>query len=339
MTSFLYYAGMAADRQTEQIGLAIASDGKPFQRVDGGGLIIRNDPGVSWKSLRVCNPTVIRRPGRWLMFYQGVGPGPTGSPVHAIALAHSEDGQAWVCDPQPLLTFDDCRSALGMTAGAGTGGVIEPAIVESDGQLLMYFIAYVGSYRDGTYLCRAASIDGRAWAIEPGWILASTQFGPFRLHYPQVVAEPDGYSLWFTLIELQGSGAAIFHMRSRDGRHFERLAKILPSGPAASFAGPQEIVSLRLQGRSVRGLSRLNRLIHGAIGDGPYLGYAHPHLDDGRLFYHAYHLNRDGFVWMDIGCCDVRDGRAGRGVSVLAPSADANAWDGFFVADPFVVTL
>src|SRR5262245_49960101 len=128
MTQFLYYAGMASDRQNEQIGLAIASDGDPFQRVEPNGLIVRRDPQISWKSLRVCNPTVVRRSAEWLMYYQGVGTGPTGSVVHCIALAHSVDGITWRCDPQPLLTFDDCRGALGLDQTNAFGGVIEPAI-------------------------------------------------------------------------------------------------------------------------------------------------------------------------------------------------------------------
>ena len=85
---FLYYAGMAADRHTEQIGLAVSTDGRTFERVHGSGLIVPRLPAVPWKALRTCNPTVIRFQGRWLMFYQGVGRGAAaGELTHSIGLA------------------------------------------------------------------------------------------------------------------------------------------------------------------------------------------------------------------------------------------------------------
>jgi len=339
MTSMLYYAGMAADRQTEQIGLAVAKDGGPFERVRQSGLIMARDEAIAWKSIRVCNPTVIRFGGDWLMFYQGVGKGVGGGVTHTIGLARSGDGISWESDERPLLTFDDFRGRVNNLPAGDTGGVIEPAILVVAHSLVMYFVAYLGTYRNGTYLCRATSENGRQWRIDPDWVLSSTQFGDYRLHYPEAVADGELLHMWFTLMERKGSTAAILCMESCDGRHFDRLKQMLPAAESAPHVGPRERIAVRLNGRRLPGLSRLNQLLHRILSDPtPYLGCAHSHVDsrNRRLFYHAYHLNRQGLVWMDIRSVGLDDSTTE--VTALAP-APAGAWDSFFVADPFVVTV
>ena len=342
VTTLLYYAGMAADRQTEQIGLAV-SNGDAFERVEGDGLIIARDPSLAWKSLRVCNPTVISWQGSWLMFYQGVGPGPGDTAVHAIAAARSADCIHWTCDEQPLLTFDHVRAVFPRFATAAVGGVLEPAIVGAADSLTMYFVAYVGSYRDGSYLLRATSVDGRCWSIDRDWLLPSTQFGRFRLHYPEVVTGPSGDALWFSLFDLHTGSAAIFRMSSIDGAHFERLHQVLPAAATPPSVRHREVLSLSINGTALRGLSRFNHAVNATVWHGRnYLGFAHSHLESNdrgqRMYYHAYHLDARGRVWMDIGRCLLDGDRVTGHTTVFTPSRSVDAWDAFFVADPFVVT-
>lgn len=336
---------MAEDRVAEQIGLAVSTDGRTFERVNGSGLILPRLPAVPWKALRVCNPTVLRFQGRWVMFYQGVGRGAAPAEItHAIGLARSGDGISWECDDQPFLTFDHVRRACPAFAGAEKGGVIEPAVLVQGAQLVLYFVAYRVTYQEGTWLLRATSADGEAWTIDPAWVLSSLQFGDYRLHYPQVTEDPSGLDLWFSLIDRQTQASAILKMASVGGAPWHRLQQVLPAAEDGPQVRPREIVSLRriLEGRRPPGLVRLNRGLNRLFRGGrDYLGYSHPHVarspGGDRLYYHAYHQRRDGKTWMDIGSCVLgseRDARAH--VRALVPSPDRGAWDSFFVADPFV---
>jgi predicted GH43/DUF377 family glycosyl hydrolase len=326
---FLYYAGMAADRQTEQIGLACSRDGIHFER-DGSGLIIPIDPATPWKSLRTCNPTVIRERSSWTMFYQGVGRNASGDIEHVIARAVSTDGRSWSCEPAPLITFDAVRSAIKEWESAAGGGVIEPSVIARDGRYEMVFVGYQGTYATGTWLCHADSADGIAWKIASRPLCAPSDFAGLRVHYPQLMEDS---RLWFTVIG-QASRAAAICGAQLDGQG--RLANIRQHLPARD--------RLRADTRQVLPVasSRLNqwanRLVHGGRN---YWGYAHSHLlpagGGERLYYHSYHRNAGGQMWMDIGSC-AWDGRGGGHAVGLSPASDADAWDAFFVADPFVVS-
>jgi hypothetical protein len=334
---------MAADRVTEQIGLAVSSDGRTFERVNGSGLILPRNPGVAWKALRVCNPTVLRFRDRWVMFYQGVGRGAApGELTHSIARARSADGISWECDEQPFLTFEDVRRSCPAFAATETGGVIEPAVLVQGAELVLFFVAYRGAYQEGTWLLRATSADGERWTIDPVWVLSSRQFGEYRLHYPQVTEEPWGLALWFSLIDRHTQASAILKMASVAGAPWARLEQVLPPARTPPEVRPRELLALRWNGRPLPGLVRvnrgLNRLLRGGQG---YLGFSHSHVarapGGDRLYYHAYHQRPDGKIWMDIGSClRGAEGDPAAHVRALSPPPDGEAWDSFFVADPFV---
>ncbi|HEX6163004.1 MAG TPA: hypothetical protein VFZ31_06555 [Vicinamibacterales bacterium] len=341
VTAFLYYAGMAADRQTEQIGLAVAEDGRSFRRVNGDGLIIPIDAAVAWRSVRTCNPTVLRVRDEWWMFYQGVGPQPAGDQLtHVIALARSHDARTWKVDAEPMLTFDDVRAACPVFADSRHGGVIEPSVSVVDGELRMHFVAYRDHYSRGTWLCHARSRDGRDWRIDPSWVLSGDQFGNYRLHYPQVTFAKDRTVIWFSLIERRTGAAAIVQMTSSGGNPFGETRQLLPPHGPGLRVEPEELVAVRIGGGRVRGADRLNQSLARLVRDGRnYLGYSHPHVTDGRLYYHAYHRHRGGRTWMDIGYCDYPVNGGPSHTIALSPAADQRAWDAWFVADPFVITL
>jgi hypothetical protein len=339
----LYYAGMAADRHTEQIGLAVSTDGRTFERANGSGLIVPRQPAVPWKALRTCNPTVLRFQGRWVMFYQGVGRGEApGELTHSIALAHSSDGLSWECDEEPFLTFDHVRRSCPAFAADASGGVLEPAVLVQGPRLVLYFVAYRRTYQEGTWLLRAASADGATWSIEPDPVLSSIQFGDYRLHYPQVTEQAGGLGLWFSLIDRQTQASAILKMSSAEGAAWDGLRQILPAADGPRVR-PREIVALPtfFDGRPP-GFVRLNRALNRLFRDGrDYLGYAHSHVapvpGGDRLYYHAYHQRRDGKIWMDIGSSILgSESDLASHVRALEPSSDGQAWDSFFVADPFV---
>lgn len=335
---YLYYAGMAADRQTEQIGLATSPDGLTFQRWHEDGLLIPRDPNVAWKALRTCNPFVLRHEGTWLMYYQGVGRSAAGDVSHVIARARSVDGRRWECDPEPCLSFDDVRAAVPEFSDQHHGGVIEPALLADGDSLTMYFICYKQTYREGTWLLSARSRDGARWRVDAGTVMSGRAFGRYRLHYPQAV---DRRTLWLSLISLDNNASAVVRLdRNAEGQWTPR--QLLPASDGGELeVGPQATITLGGEGKPPRGLGRINqwanRLLHGGRN---YWGYSHPHViavrGEERLYYHAYHRNAAGEAWMDIGSCTTTgaDHRV-----ALAPPADARAWDAFFVADPFVAIV
>lgn len=339
----LYYAGMAADRQTEQIGLAQSADGVVFQRVDGDGLLIARDQSVPWKAVRTCNPFVLRHGGEWLMYYQGVGRTPTGDISHVIARARSSDGRQWECDPKPCLSFDDVRAASGEFADQPHGGVIEPALLADGDALTLYFVAYKQTYRTGTCLMSARSADGVRWSLDAKPLLSGLAFGRYRIHYPQVI---DERTIWLSLISLDNNASAIVRVACDESGKWSAPAQVLPRTSAGTLdVAPAEAIKLRVGGARPRGLGRLNQWMSSVMHGGRnYWGYSHPHVmtvgGAERMYYHAYHRNSGGEAWMDIGSCALdRNGAPTDHRAALAPAADARAWDSFFVADPFVAKV
>ena len=342
---YLYYAGMAANRSTEQIGLATSHDGIRYERSNGNGLLLAVDPRSTWKDERVCNPTVLHFKGEWLMFYQGAHVERTsGATTHAIGVARSSDGLVWTCEKEPVLSIDHMRRI--QDGPAGNGGVIEPSILVDGDQLRMWFLSYAGSYRVGTKLYAAASADGgRSWTIDARPILSSHQLGRFSIHYPQVVRSATGLALWFTVRDYDTAACAICRMTLNASSTADELVQLLPPAPAGLRLSVRRRTTFEINGRMPRGVATLNLLACRLVDGGRhYFGYAHSHLidpdaEETRLYYHGYHYDQQTRgPWMDIGSCMMRNGHAvGPHAAGLQRSPDPQAWDSFFVADPFVV--
>ena len=340
MTTLLYYAGMATDRRTEQIGLAISEDGSGFQRAEGGRPIVPIEPATAWKSVRTCNPTVVRFQDEWVMFYQGVGPDAAGQLTHVIARARSHNARQWVCDPRPILTFEHVRNACPALKDSVSGGVLEPSIVVTGDELQMYFVAYRGTYSDGTWLYHARSRNGEDWQIDPLWVLSGQQFGNYRLHYPQVRCAGTHKTIWFSLIHRDTRASAILRMTSDGANPWSDTTQLLPWYGGGVQVEPREVATVHLGGERTRGAARINQALNQWLyGGRNYFGYSHPHTIDSRLFYHAYHRNRQGQSWMDIGWCAHDGDQAGTHTVALRPSNALDTWDAFFVADPYVITI
>jgi hypothetical protein len=314
MTYALYYAGMANDLITEQIGLAVSPDGRRFERV-GDGLLVPVSAVHPWKSLRTCNPTVVARPGGgYAMFYQGI----SQQQETCIAAGWSDDGLAWRFDDEPLLTVSTLAEEL-ETQKRSLVGLIEPSVlVDADG-FRMWFVSR-GANEPGNRLHHARSADGKSWCLDGVGLVAGGDFGAGRaIHYPQVFPHGSGFILDLSLKARDGS-FTVMRGFSADGLTFGDWNEDMPR---VFRRGLAHRIRRRLRRRAERFA----------------LGLAHSHVIPGETatYYHAYHLNARGRVWMDV----VRRDAAEPGVArtAFSPAEAAEAWDSFFVADPFVARL
>lgn len=360
---------MANDaNHTEQIGMAISSNSTQFSRI-GDGLIIPRDPLAPWKNLRTCNPTVMKLPeGRFGMFYQGVGnprgpaSRPTGPQVTSIGLAFSEDGIRWQCEPHPILSYRALKELDPAQDPSSSIGLIEPSVMYHSGLYHIWFV-YVHRTMPGNALVYATSFDLRCWDIRPMPILTGCDFGLYDLFYPQVVARPDGFELWFTLRNNKTGVHGIFRMQSVDGIAWGGLLQVMPppNGSAPDLrtrAMILPIAQLRADDGGWTGLAK--RAWNTSVRRGTFhciyprsdivrgiFGYAHPHLlglhTGPRLYFHYCNLDRRGLT-LDIGCGTLSMAAEGSyTISDLRPvllrAESHRAWDGSFVADPFVIEL
>jgi hypothetical protein len=284
------------------------------------------------------------------MFYQGAHVARCQT-VHAIGVARSLDGLAWVAEPRPVLSIEDMRGKFAaLERTSGVGGVIEPAVFVDGNRLRMWFVCYAGSYRSGTTLYMAASDDGGTrWTIDGDCVLSSRALGRCSIHYPQVVTSPTESWLWFSVNDWSTRAFGICRLKIIRGGtgqvHVDDLEQVLPPSRDGLDIGVRSYFAMSLNGRQVRGISRLNRVLSQIAASGRnYFGYAHSHLvapQDGRLYYHAYHDDSEGVQpWMDIGSCELAAGQVTRPHTIaLTRSSDRTAWDAFFVADPFIVRV
>ncbi|WP_337996578.1 hypothetical protein [Oleispirillum naphthae] len=314
MTYALYYAGMAGDLVTEQIGLAVSEDGLDFTRV-GDGLLVPTSPAHPWKALRTCNPTVVARPGGgYAMFYQGI----SQLQETCIAAGWSDDGLSWQFDDEPLLSVSTLGEELEAKA-RGLFGLIEPSVlVDSDG-FRMWFVSR-GANEPGNRLHHARSTDGRTWRLDGAGLVTGGDFGAGRMiHYPQVSVHGNGFILDVSLKARDGSFTVIRGF-SADGLTFGDWREEVPRAFRRGLCH-------RIRRRLFRDAKRFA------------LGLAHSHVVPGETatYYHAYHLNRRGRIWMDVVRRDASAPDVAR--TVFSPAEAADAWDSFFVADPYIIRL
>ena len=330
----LYYAGMADDKVTEQVGLAVSSDGVAFERAGSDGLILPVSRSCPWRSLRTCNPHVLQEDGGYLMLYQGIDD--SALQQTSIGTARSRNGIDWDAADEPALPWQRLAEADSAHEASGRTGVAEPCALRENGRLRIWFV-YVQPSHPGNALFYAESSTGDEWDVADVPVLTGGQFGAYDLHYPQVVRGADGYELWFTLRD-DGRGVdGIFRMTSPDAHAWTGLEQVLPHGRGRIDLRWRSALPIRLPGKldsfGVRAAVRL-------FGGRKALGYAHPHVMDqpgGRvMYYHRSNVAPRG-RWHDIGRCELRGGADKAHVSVLAPRPEGEHWDGYFVADPFVL--
>jgi len=316
MSYYLYYAGMAADGFTEQIGLAISDDGWEYTRAGQDGLIIPVDPSKPWKSLRTCNPTVLQGAEKFLMFYQGIAQDGRTS----IGVATSIDGLTWDCIDNPSMTVESEYDAL-QCGMYGTTDLIEPAVIREDGRYRMWLVTR-GLKEPGNRIHHASSEDGLFWKVDRAGLVEGTFFGVgCKVHYPQVTLTKNGYCLYVSVRQPNGR-FSVHYSYSTDGYCFNKWTVIKSTVVLPLFL-------LRI----------LNKLRLSAC---PFShGLAHSHVVDGdeigRTYYHAYHLTRNRRTFMNIVAIDST--HPNRIITVLDVPRNIAAWDYYFVADPFIMKL
>lgn len=330
--SFLYYAGMGIDKEHEQIGLAISDDGPSYRRAGNDGLVLRRDPALEWKDSKVCNPTVLRRNGRYLMFHQGISRRNANT---SIGLAVSTDGIRFDAPSDPCLGWAEMRRVDPALDDQATVRVLEPSVLAEDeregGRLRMWFI-YIHASHPGNALFYAESGDaGKSWDVHDRPQLRGAAFGDYQIHYPQILRVHDGYQLWFSLRRRQNGRFGIFRMRSDDGLAWVDVRQVLPcSRGGAIRLGRLDALRFALRQNGWMGL-RANDL-----------GVAHPHVVGEAsarvLYYHNVTRGARGRL-LTIGRAALDGDRLRDPRVVLRPAEDPNAWDAYFVGDPYVLRV
>lgn len=340
---FLYYAGMAQDHVNEQIGLATSPDGIHFDKVDGHGLILPRDPETSWKAERVCNPTVLYHNHVFVMYYQGIASGPLNHT--SIARAHSKDGIHFQCDAEPCISWQVMEHIDPSFNPNERVGLFEPTVFIENNTYFMWFVYAKGTGQNGNDIYFAESTDGIDWHICENKILNGSQFGPFRVHYPQVFLQNGQFEIWFSLKSLVNASFGIFKMTSFDGQHWENLQQVLPQTTDGLSLTPRKLLNIKINEKKVRWGSSFDylytKVLRKYFHRYNYLGFAHPHVitssNSRSLYLHNYNMGSDG-SWMDISRCELtKSGDPTQMQRVLSPAKNAKAWDAFFVGDPYVL--
>lgn len=338
---YLFYAGMANDKCSEQIGLALSRDGMCFHRVGADGLILPRGPEGSWTELRTCNPVVLREDGQFLMWYQGVS-----HSGYSIGRAASEDGVRWHADEHPCLTGSSFAEALQPDLH-GCKGVIEPCVFRWRNMYRMYFMTY-DTPAVGNRLHLAESADGVTWSLVAANLLCGRDFGDIQVFYPQVVASEVDTKMYLTLRRIEDLRTGMYRLSSRDGLTFGALQPVWPKNDNLRRLAPRKLASCLpiqrgrgLAGRAIKAVQALGGLIDPYPGGYAHTTFVEAEMDSG-IYFHGYKTDkkgvRGGSVHMSIGL--IKPGASSSMIrEVFAPANDPLAWDAFFVADPFILKI
>jgi sucrose-6-phosphate hydrolase SacC (GH32 family) len=183
----------------------------------------------TWESMAVYAPYVIKRGGRYLMYY--VGNGRTGGWMWScIGLATSTDGVHWTkFEGNPLLLGGEPCVLYG---DFGEGG--EP-------YYKMYYRQYAEGTRDKSVIALATSADGIEWTPR-GMVLDREPDGE-RVSDPNVLYQPDGgatgdrYLMYYWTFVDKGPRIGVHLATSDDGVHFQRRGPVLTRGDSDSIDG------------------------------------------------------------------------------------------------------
>lgn len=330
---YLYYAGMPDEKIHEQIGLAISEDGSNYTRVDGDGLILKRDEKVNWKNLRVCNPTVMHCEKKFIMFYQGI----SKDLNTCIGMARSEDGINFECEDDPCLSYVDMTNIDPLLDCSKVVRLIEPSILIDEGVTKMWFV-YVHGSHPGNSIYYAESRGGGRWKVLDKKVLSGNQFGDFNLHYPQVIRSGEVYEMWFTLRDNASFVFGIFKMSSDDGLVWKDLRQVLPKTRRRTISLKKfSAIALGLKGSTLR-LNVVSKILS---KDWPnFYGVAHPHLiknsNRSVLYFQNANSGPRG-LYYSIGKAELEGDQVVNMMPVLKSADDRQAWDSFFVADPYVL--
>jgi predicted GH43/DUF377 family glycosyl hydrolase len=205
---YLYIAGF--DGSTEQVGVAISDDQKTW-KISPEPIIPLGKPG-EWDAVQTSNPSVLYEDGRFRMWYQGVDE----RNCYRIGYAESEDGWTWQKRPDVMFERADLKT---LERVPRREGYHQPLVFRENSEYWMYF----SEHRDGLGSIRVAkSADGLSWDVLPEKCLSpETSWEQLGLHYPWVLHEENGYTLWYTTEDYKHHWF-LARAVSSDGIHWQR---------------------------------------------------------------------------------------------------------------------
>lgn len=335
---FLYYAGLCSDLQTEQIGLAISSDGKKFERVNNNGLVLPINRSSNWMSCMTCNPAVMKiNEEKFIMFFQGIVKNPRKT---TIGLSESLNGIDWKSH-HPIISLDDKNISLPLEAEKySTKDLIEPTVIYDEGIFKMWFISR-GDNEVNNRLHYAESKNVKSWQIKKTDILKNKIAPNFLIFYPEVIKTGNRkYNLFLTLRDKFRFKHSICEYTSQNGLEFNFKKKILPNFFDIKRIDFANLIKIP----KVRGVvATLVEYSLKKISPRDYYGYSHScHYNfnnDKRLVYHSYHYDSQKKFYMDIGSFDVNSKNLNNKQTILSVNFNKDEWDAGTVADPFILKI
>jgi regulation of enolase protein 1 (concanavalin A-like superfamily) len=187
----MWYAGVDTNGVT-RIGYAMSPDGVAWTKYGSNPVLSVGDSG-SWEDEDVTEPTVLKVGSTYHMWYRG-----TDGMTSRIGHATSSDGITWSKDTaNPVLDV----GSPGVWDWLHTYG---PSVIRYNDVFLMWY--------SGETLPRASqtgyalSSDGSAWT-RGGMLIpegTSSAFDADSADYPSVMAEGDGFKVWYSGLNNSG---------------------------------------------------------------------------------------------------------------------------------------
>ncbi len=310
----LYYAGLDSPDSVEQIGLAISDDLRQWSQVQNSPVIPVGSAGAA-DAAQTSNPCVIKRDGRYRMWYQGKSVDGRTS----VCYAESPDGIVWTADHEPVLSPDQAER------GVYRAGFQHPHVV-FDTARNVYRMWYVRQTEEKSVIGYAESSDGRHWLVVNGNVLTpEQQWEGSHVYYPFVRAlADDSYELWYTG-RSPGRTWQTGRATSKDGLVWakDRANPILP--PTMRGRRVRRILDIILGSLRFTVVKSLNGVASPFFfaADGRELLLTHDAGIRGRLSISLYERSSDAWHLKEH--------------DVLA--SGARQWDAYFQADPFLLDV
>jgi predicted GH43/DUF377 family glycosyl hydrolase len=258
----LYYTGGGVDSLSaaawdfQSIGVAVSTNGQPFQDRDDYAPIVRPGPyregqpidaelrAARFDSVWAFGAAVVRGPDAFRMWYTGWAgeqqadaDGVLAPVGFRIGLATSADGLRFV--KQPGAAGAQAVLAPGPEAD-DSGGVGQPAVIVAEDGLRMYYEGFDGrSWR----IVLATSSDGLGWT-KRGIVLdtgAAGALDELGLRNPVVIRRRGRFELWYQGRSRSQPAFHVLRATSEDGRRWHKVGEEVRLHPEAAVSDDEQI--------------------------------------------------------------------------------------------------
>jgi hypothetical protein len=223
------------------IGLATSKDGLNWTLANGGAPVFEAGPQGAFDQHSVSHPFVLRRGGRYMMWYAGANGSQAANSVRVerLGLATSTDGIHWTRENGGRPVID-----VGKAGSPDSVQVASPCVVEVRGRLYMWYGAYSADDLPGGRhtIVMATSNDGIRWQKAGGGqpVEGLSLGGEWGELGPSVYY--DGQSFLMLYNSDKDGEWKMYAASSRNGTRWTRLTDqplLGPSAPPAfDSAGP-----------------------------------------------------------------------------------------------------